>query len=213
MTNFIPIFPLGIVVYPGEQVNLHIFEPRYKQLITECYASNKPFGMPVVLDNRLQEYGTLLHVIEIYRVYETGEMDIKIRGQKIFRLLEIVKEVPDKLYSGAIVSYPKNIITVNPKIMAGIMVGVRKLHQIIKVEKEYDVKDEVLKSYDIAHHIGLNINEEYEFLLLLNELQRLEYIKRHLLKMIPLSVSVENLKAKIRQNGHFKNLKGFDFDV
>ena len=44
MTNFIPIFPLGIVVYPGEELNLHIFEPRYKQLVDEYAAAKKPFA-------------------------------------------------------------------------------------------------------------------------------------------------------------------------
>ena len=43
MTNFIPIFPLAIVVFPGEKLNLHIFEPRYKQLITECHEQKKTF--------------------------------------------------------------------------------------------------------------------------------------------------------------------------
>ena len=48
MTNFIPIFPLSIVAFPGEQVNLHIFEPRYRQLIRECFDAQKQFGIPVV---------------------------------------------------------------------------------------------------------------------------------------------------------------------
>mgnify|MGYP003909540613 CR=1 FL=1 len=43
MTNFIPIFPLGLVVYPGEGLNLHIYEPRYKQLIHECQSEKKAF--------------------------------------------------------------------------------------------------------------------------------------------------------------------------
>lgn len=48
MINFIPIFPLDIVVYPGEHLNLHIFEPRYKQLIRECLDEQKHFGIPSV---------------------------------------------------------------------------------------------------------------------------------------------------------------------
>ena len=60
MTNFIPIFPLGIVVYPGEELNLHIFEPRYKQLITDVNQSKKPFGIPAVIDNKVNEMGTLV---------------------------------------------------------------------------------------------------------------------------------------------------------
>src|SRR5437762_401034 len=108
MTNFIPIFPLGIVVYPGEDLNLHIFEPRYKQMITECHLSKKPFGIPPVISDHMNEVGTLMHIIEITKKYDNGEMDIKTSGQKVFRILEVIKEVPDKLYSGAIVNYPVN---------------------------------------------------------------------------------------------------------
>ena len=92
MTNFIPIFPLGIVVYPGENVNLHIFEPRYKQLVKECHENKKPFGIPAVLDNKLQENGTLVNVIELSKMYDNGEMDIKTKGEKVFRMLEIIKK-------------------------------------------------------------------------------------------------------------------------
>ncbi len=91
MTNFIPIFPLGIVVYPGEELNLHIFEPRYKQLITECYSENKLFGIPSVIDNRMQDYGTLMRIKEISKLHENGEMDIKTEGDQVFRILEVIK--------------------------------------------------------------------------------------------------------------------------
>ncbi len=108
MTNFIPIFPLGIVVYPGENLNLHIFEPRYKQLIHECHTGKKPFGIPTVIEDRLQDYGSLVQVSEMTQVHENGEMDIRTTGLKVFRILEVIKTVPDKLYSGAIVNYPEN---------------------------------------------------------------------------------------------------------
>jgi Lon protease-like protein len=64
MTNLIPIFPLSIVVYPGEQLNLHIFEPRYRQLINECFATKKPFGIPAVINDKINEMGTLVQVKE-----------------------------------------------------------------------------------------------------------------------------------------------------
>ena len=108
MTNFIPIFPLGVVAYPGEQLNLHIFEPRYKQLIRECMDLQKPFGIPVVIDDQMMEFGTLMEITMIKQVYDDGKMDIITRGVQVFRLLEVVKEIPDKLFSGAIVNYPDN---------------------------------------------------------------------------------------------------------
>ena len=82
MTNFIPIFPLSIVVYPGERLNLHIFEPRYKQLIKECFDGNKPFGIPSVMDEKINEMGTLVQVKEITKEYEDGKMDIKTDGER-----------------------------------------------------------------------------------------------------------------------------------
>lgn len=210
MTNFSPIFPLGIVVYPGEQLNLHIFEPRYKQLISECHASQKPFGIPTVINNKLQEFGTIVEIIELTKVYDNGEMDIKTRGLKVFRMLELIKEIPDKLYSGAIVTYPDNYHQGNPDTMLKLMISVRELHALLKLSKDFKKPDEALTSYDIAHHIGLSLEEEYELLGLLDEKQRVEYIKRHLIKAIPMVSGLEQLKEKIRLNGHFKNLSGFE---
>ncbi len=91
MTNFIPVFPLGIVVYPGEALNLHIFEARYKQMITECSASGRPFGIPTVIGNKLRDMGTLVEVVEVNAVYDSGEMDIKTKGIQVFRILETIK--------------------------------------------------------------------------------------------------------------------------
>ena len=211
MTNFIPIFPLGIVVYPGENLNLLIFEPRYKQLISECHTAKRPFGIPTVIDNRLQEYGSLVEISELTRVHQNGEMDIKTKGIKIFRILEVIKEVPDKLYSGAIVTYPDNYESGNPEVMRKVMSGIRELHQLLKVSKDFIKEDDKIKSYDVAHHIGLSLEEEYELLGLFDERQRQEYLKRHLIKAIPMLAGMEQLKEKIKLNGHFKNLSGFDW--
>lgn len=216
MTNFIPIFPLNIVVYPGEYLNLHIFEPRYKQLITECHAAKKPFGIPAVIQNEMQEYGCMVEISELSKLYDNGEMDIKTKGIKIFRLLEIIKEIPDKLYSGAIVNYPDNHEKGVPALMEKVMAGIRELHLLLKVKKDFSTgpggkkEDNELTSYEVAHHIGLSIEEEYELMQLLDERQRQEYLKRHLTKVLPMLAGMEALKEKIKLNGHFKNLGGID---
>jgi Lon protease-like protein len=211
LTNFIPIFPLGIVVYPGENLNLHIFEPRYKQLISECKELNKPFGIPTVIENKVQDLGSLVEIIEISKVHDNGEMDIKTKGSRIFRILEVIKEIPDKLYSGAIVTYPDNYEQGNPDVMRKVMNSIRDLHKLLKVTKEFKKEDIEMISYDVAHHVGLSLEEEYELLGLLDERQRQEYLKRHLTRVIPMVAGMEQLKEKIKLNGHFKNLSGFDF--
>ncbi|MBP6430644.1 MAG: LON peptidase substrate-binding domain-containing protein [Ferruginibacter sp.] len=210
MTNFIPIFPLGIVVYPGENVNLHVFEPRYKQLINDCIAAKKPFGIPVVIDNSIQEYGTLVEVIEVSKTYSDGKMDIKTKGLQVFRTLELIKNIPDKLYCGAIANYPTNILFGNKISFKKIVSSVKQLHQTLQLNKDFKKADEDLVSYDIAHHIGLSIKQEYELLLLMNEMQRQAFLKRHLNKTLPLAIQIEYLKEKIKLNGHFKNLTSFD---
>ena len=210
MTNFIPIFPLGIVVYPGENLNLHIFEPRYKQLITECNQQKKAFGIPTVIEKKMQDYGSLAAITEISKVYDNGEMDIRTRGERVFRILEVIKEVPDKLYSGAIVNYPDTREQGNIELMRKVMAGIRDLHKLLKVTKEFSKSDEEIRCYEVAHHIGLSLEEEYELLGLLDERQRQEYLKRHLTKVIPMVAGMEQLKKKIKLNGHFKNLPGFD---
>jgi Lon protease-like protein len=210
MTNFVPIFPLSIVVYPGEDLNLHIFEPKYKQLIKECFDQKKPFGMPVVINNKINELGTLVDIVEVSKMYDTGEMDIKTRGQKVFRVLEIINEVPDKLYSGAIVSYPVNTGHGKKLLMTKVIAAIKELHKLLKVNKPFPKTEGHLSSYDVAHHAGLTLEEEYEFLSLTNELQRQEYLKRHLAKVLPVVAEMELLKEKIKLNGHFKNISGFN---
>ena len=212
MTNFIPIFPLDIVVYPGEELNLHIFEPRYKQLINECHVSKRPFGIPAVIDKKMQELGSIVEIKEISKLHDNGEMDIKTKGRMVFRILEVIQEVPDKLYSGAIVNYPDNPEKGIAGLMQKIMKSIRDLHEVLKVKKDFKKEDTEITCYDVAHHIGLSAEEEYELLGLFDERQRQEYLKRHLAKVIPMLAGMEQLKEKIKGNGHFKNLSGFDLE-
>jgi hypothetical protein len=108
------------------------------------------------------------------------------------------------LYSGAIVNYPDNYETGVPELMRKVMNSIRELHLILKVDKDFKKADSELISYEVAHHIGLSPEEEYELLQLLDERQRQEYLKRHLAKVIPMLAGMEQL------NGHFKNLGGVD---
>ena len=214
MTNFIPIFPLSIVVYPGEKLPLHIFEPRYKQLIRECAEQQKPFGIPTVIKNNVQEMGTLVTLKDIVKEYENGEMDIRTEGQQVFRILEIIRVIPDKLYSGSIVNYPESDQDAgNGKLMQTVLAGIKELHRLLNISKDFKKPDEELLSFDVAHHAGLSLEEEYELLGLTRELQRQEYLKRHLQKVLPMLMEMELLKEKVKLNGHFRNLSSLDLDI
>ncbi len=214
MTNFIPLFPLGIVIYPNERLHLHIFEPRYKQLIRECFELKKPFGIPTVLKSRLQDMGTLVEIKEIVQEYGNGEMDINTQGIKVFRTLEVIRQVPERLYSGAIVNYPENAMDDgDDKLMISIVAGVKEVHRLLNITKDFKKTEDLLTSYDVAHHMGLSVEEEYEFLELMRERQRQEYLKRHLQKVLPMLMEMEQLKEKVKLNGHFRNLSPLDLNI
>lgn len=214
MTNFVPIFPLDIVVYPSEPLHLHIFEPRYKQLVKECLDQHKPFGIPVVLNKKMQEYGTLMEITELSKEYENGEMDIKTRGLNVFRVLEVVKSLPDRLYSGAIVSYPDNITEQeDTQLAALILTEVKRLYKLLNVEEKFPAAEEATISYSIAHYLGMKKEQEYELLHLFTETQRLEYIRRHLNEIVPIVKEFEVVKQRIQMNGHFRNLSIDDLDI
>jgi Lon protease-like protein len=182
-------------------------------LITECVATKKLFGIPAVIDNKMQDYGTLIQIDEVTTVHENGEMDIKTKGEKIFRVLEVIKDVPEKLYSGAIVTYPENLDQGNPDLMRRLLNSIRELHRLLNVQKDFKKEDEHLTAYDVAHHIGLSIQEEYEMLNLFDERQRQEYLKRHLAKVLPMVAQLEQLKEKVKLNGHFKNFSAFNLEL
>lgn len=213
MTNFIPIFPLSVIVFPGENLNLHIFEPRYKQLIADCFEQKKPFGIPAVVNKELKELGTLVEVKEVKKLYDDGQMDITTKGVKVFKVLELIKEVPEKLYSGAIVTYPGDEDDGNRLLMQKVIKGIKELHRQLQVTKDFKKPEDELNAFDVAHHMGLNTDEEYELLGLFREAQRQEYLKRHLGKVLPMLAEMDNLKEKVKLNGHFRNLEGFSFDL
>ncbi len=142
-------------------------------------------------------------------------MDVWISKRKVwlfFKILEIIKELPDKLYSGAIVNYPADVPKKSPAKMRLILESIRVLHEKLGVTKEFYKSDNELNSFDIAHHAGLPIEDEYRLLELPQELQREEFIKRYLIKVLPIMEHMDLLKGKIKMNGHFKNLEGFKFN-
>jgi Lon protease-like protein len=85
----IGLFPLGIVLLPTEQVPLHIFEPRYRELIAECVDREQPFGLVYADDDGLRRTGTLASVVEVVERFDDGRLNIVVEGGGRFRLLEL----------------------------------------------------------------------------------------------------------------------------
>jgi len=188
-------------------LNLHIFEPRYKQLIKECIADKKMFGIPSVTDGRINELGTLMEIIEVVKEYDNGELDIRTRGNEVFRVLDIVKEIPEKLYQGAIVDYPRNVMEHGDITPAKFILNeLKRLYALMNMEGKFPADKTSMISYEIGHLVGLSREQEYELLAIFTEIQRLEYLRRHLAAIAPVIEELEKLKARIQMNGHFRNL-------
>jgi Lon protease-like protein len=82
----IGLFPLELVLLPTERVPLHIFEPRYKELIGECLRSGREFGLVLQDDRGRREIGTRAAVVEVLQVFDDGRMNVVVEGQDRFRL-------------------------------------------------------------------------------------------------------------------------------
>jgi Lon protease-like protein len=83
-----PLFPLGLVALPGELIPLHIFEERYKTMMSECLAAEREFGIVWLSDDGLRDIGCACEIDRVLERLEDGRMNLLARGTRPFRVLE-----------------------------------------------------------------------------------------------------------------------------
>ena len=206
----LPLFPLQLVVYPGERLALHIFEQRYRDLVLDCQEQGITFGVPTYLDNQLA-YGTEVVLKEVVKQYATGESDIICTGRRIFKINEFIKKLPDHLYAGGEVTFIENKIVSDIRLQNELLVAINDLYTVLQVE---DAPNFSLPftSYQVAHKVGLALEQEYHLLKIPTETERLQYIIGHLAITIPVVKQMNRTKEVIKLNGHFKNFDPLDFE-
>lgn len=206
---FLPLFPLNLVAFPGETVNLHIFEPRYRQLIGECLEDDTTFGVPVFMNNRIPGYGTEMKVVELVQRYDDGRLDVRTQGIRPFRILEFENPAPGRLYAHGKVHLfppPEPTAEINP----GLREAVERLSRLLS--EKMQVPDEQMPySFQIGHQVGLPLEGEYELLTLESEAERQSFILDHLNEALPVLERMEKVKERIQMNGHFRELDKLDF--
>ena len=89
-----PLFPLGLVLIPGEVVPLHIFEERYKQMIGECLDEQREFGIVWLSDDGLKLVGCSAEITQLLERMEDGRMNILVQGSRPFKLLRRIDDMP-----------------------------------------------------------------------------------------------------------------------
>ena len=206
MTDFIPLFPLKLVVFPREQLNLHIFEPRYKQLIRECNDNGTTFGIPAFIENKVMPFGTEIQLLKIEKIHENGEMDIRTRGKGVFRIDDYYKEVNNKLYSGADITRIKNENNGDLFLAEQILELAKELFQVLGIKKKLPTTPAAFKTFNWGHLVGYNFEQEYEMLCLTAEKDRQTFMLKHLTRLIPVVREMDVLKKRAQLNGHFKNV-------
>ena len=206
MTDFIPLFPLKMVVFPGEELNLHIFEARYKQLIRECEQNGVTFGIPSYINESVMDFGTEIKLLSVEKRYDNGELDIKTLAIGVFRIHEFYRTTPKKLYSGADIERLEISEEGDHYLANQIITHLNELFRILNIEKDIPRNKEDYSTYELAHHVGFSIEQEYDFLCLQNEMDRQQFMLDHLIQLIPVVKEMERLRIRVQMNGHFKNV-------
>lgn len=90
----IPLFPLNVVLLPGAELHLHIFEPRYREMVRKCMAQSSEFGMLLSMPDGIARVGCTAEILEVLTQYPDGRMDIVTVGRIPFRAVELFSQNP-----------------------------------------------------------------------------------------------------------------------
>jgi len=90
----LPLFPLNVVLLPGADLPLHIFEPRYCQMVRECLDEQSPFGVLLALPNGIAGTGCTAEILEVTKRYPDGRSDILTVGRSPFRVVKLFDDEP-----------------------------------------------------------------------------------------------------------------------
>jgi Lon protease-like protein len=92
--SLLPLFPLDLVLFPGTSLPLHIFEPRYREMISECLGRKKLFGVVRAKEEGVAEIGCTAEIITVAKKYPDGRMDIITEGRERFEVMQVNQERP-----------------------------------------------------------------------------------------------------------------------
>jgi Lon protease-like protein len=189
VSSLLPIFPLDLVLLPGAPLPLHIFEPRYKEMIAECLAQKKPFGIVRASDEGVADVGCTAEIVSVTKKYDDGRMDILTRGVERFEVVEVNEEraflraeitlVQDEDDNDRDAADPEQPL---------IEQAVRLHAEIIKIAgAELSEPDETATnlSFLLAGSLPLDLDFKQNLLTTLSETKRLEAVVGYLEAVLP----------------------------
>lgn len=216
MTNpnrapILPHFPLELVPFPGERINLHIFEPRYRQLIHHVAETGSPFCIPAVIDRNVQELATEMRLVSIETQYEDGRMDVVVEGLGVVKTIDFFSMLIGWLYPGGPIERIQSVANGHDLNRLRIIDLVREFWGLSGVKREVPDLGELESVYSIGHYIGFTLQQEYDLLSQAEELDRQQLVISHLERMLPTVRMIEEIRKKAMMNGHFRELPTIDW--
>ncbi len=125
----IPLFPLNVVLLPGAELPLHIFEPRYREMVKNCLEEKSEFGMLLSLPKGLARVGCTAEILNVAKRYPDGRMDILTVGRAPFRVVELFQQNP--LLEGQVDYLEDREIAVPPRIQRELVELFEACHTLI----------------------------------------------------------------------------------
>lgn len=201
MSPLLPLFPLDVVLLPGTPLPLHIFEPRYREMISECLDRNQHFGVLKGKDQELAEIGCTAEILTVTKKYPDGRMDIVTQGRSRFEVIQLNQE---RAFLQAEVLYLQDEPgTASPEEIAQAV----KLHGEIMTlagaepEKSPEV-DEGQLSFHLAGSLPLDLDFKQALLGMKSEAERLRAIISFFGTILPTMRRTVHVRRKAGGNGH-----------
>ncbi len=182
--SLLPIFPLDLVLLPGVPLPLHIFEPRYKEMIAECIEQEKQFGIVRAMEEGVAHIGCTAEIVSIAKKYDDGRMDILTRGVERFEVIEVHEE-------RAFLQAEISLVHDDPessKPEAPLVAQAVRLHAEIAKLAGADLsadKNSANLSYLLAGSLPLDLDFKQNLLATLSESKRLEAVVGYLEAVLP----------------------------
>jgi ATP-dependent Lon protease len=199
VTEELGLFPLGIVLVPTERVPLHIFEPRYQDLIRDCLEHDREFGLVLEDDAGTREVGTRAAVVEVIDRFDDGRLNIAIEGRQRFR---VVAETSGHSYRTAEVEPIGDESGVPDRSVRDRALELyRALGRAVETEIDEPNADAGLLSFELAARVDFGTERKQELLELQSEPERLSVVSK-LLERAAEAITLEQaLSRRASTNG------------
>lgn len=183
MSLLLPLFPLDLVLLPGVPLPLHVFEPRYKEMIAECLDEKKPFGIVRASSDGVADIGCTAEIVEVTKRYDDGRMDILTRGVERFEVLQVHEARP-------FLEAEFTVIEDEPGTPSAQLVQqATRLHAEIAKLAGGDTRDPAESaehlSFLLAGSLPLDLDFKQKLLTTLSEPKRLEAVISYLEAILP----------------------------